>query len=110
MAERAAAAVTEETAADGNLMDGHVLLDAIKASTKELKDFCTQKKKGLKKQVTLDAVGPLIEVKEHLRSVGEHVLQHHVLGAGRCGQTDCLDLKEHRAQFREQQRASKPKI
>ena len=50
-------AMTEEEAADGNQMDGKVLLEHIKNSTKELKEFSNNKKKGLKKQVGTDSVG-----------------------------------------------------
>jgi len=55
-----------------NALDGNVFQTSMTAQIKEMKEFSAKKKRGLAK--TLEAngpVGPLIEIKEHLRSVDE---------------------------------------
>ena len=56
-----------------NSLDGPVMLDTVKNTVKDLKEFCNNKKRGMNKAPTDvgDSVAPLIEVKAHLRSITE---------------------------------------
>lgn len=52
-----------------NSIDGPLLTNDIAAKIKDIRDFSVKKKRGLAKNNPNKDVGPLIEVKEHLRSI-----------------------------------------
>ena len=65
----------EEADESMNSLQGPLLMNAIRQTTKQLKDFSDKSIKGMKKKANKEDVKTLIAVKEHLRNVAERAVE-----------------------------------